>query len=127
MGHVLLMGRRTYTSIGRPLPGRRSIVLTRDPTFRAPAGVTVAPGLDQALRIAGDVPYVFVIGGAEVYRTALARADELLVTRVHTRVPGDVRFPSVDWAEWTLVEEEDHPADDRHAFAFTFRRYTRRD
>lgn len=127
MGHVLLMGRRTYASIGRPLPGRRSIVLTRDPTFRAPAGVAVAPGLDEALRIAGDVPYVFVIGGAEVYRTALARADELLVTRVHTRVPGDVRFPSVDWAEWTLVEEEDHPADDRHAFAFTFRRYTRRD
>lgn len=127
MGHVLLMGRRTYASIGRPLPGRRSIVLTRDPTFRAPAGVAVAPGLDEALRIAGDVPCVFVIGGAEVYRTALARADELLVTRVHTRVPGDVRFPSVDWAEWTLVEEEDHPADDRHAFAFTFRRYTRRD
>lgn len=125
-GHVLVMGRRTWESIGRALPGRRSIVLTRDPSFRPPEGVAVAASLDQALALASDCARAFVAGGAEVYREALARADELWVTRVHTRVAGDARFPEVDWAAWTMIEEEFHPADARHAFAFTFRRYARR-
>jgi dihydrofolate reductase len=126
MGHVLLMGRRTCESIGRALPGRRSLVLSRDPAFRPPEGVAVARDFDAALVAVADADRVFVIGGAEVYRIALGRADELLVTQVHATVVGDVRFPRVAWGAWSLVEEEFHAADARHAFAFSFRRFTRR-
>jgi dihydrofolate reductase len=126
MGHVLVMGRRTCDSIGRALPGRRSIVLTRNPAFVPPPGVEVAADLDVALARVAEAPRIFVIGGAAVYRAALPRARELLVTQVHARVDGDVRFPAVDWAAWTLAEEEAHPADDRHALPFSFRRFVRR-
>lgn len=126
MGHVLIMGRRTLDSIGRALPGRRSVVLTRNRAFRPPEGVEVAPDLDAALARVAEAPRVFVVGGASVYREALPRAHQLLITRVHARVPGDVRFPSVAWSEWTLVEEERHPADAHHAFPFSFQRYARR-
>jgi dihydrofolate reductase len=125
-GHVLLMGRRTCESIGRALPGRRSIVLTRHPGFRAPDGVEVAPDLETALSRAADAPRVYVIGGAAVYREALPHAQELLVTQVHARVAGDVWFPAVSWDSWTLVDEELHPADARHPFPFSFRRFVRR-
>jgi dihydrofolate reductase len=125
LGHVLLMGRRTLESIGRALPGRRSIVLTRDAQLVVPDGVTRAGTLDEALALAGNAPRVFVIGGAAVYDLALPRASELLVTRVHASVDGDVRFPTVDWSEWELLEEEYHAADARHAHAFTFQRYRR--
>jgi len=125
MGHVLIMGRRTLDSIGRALPGRRSIVLTRNPAFRPPTGVEVAPDLDAALALAADASRAFVIGGASVYRDALPRTQELLVTRVHARVEGDVRFPDVEWDAWTLTDEEFHLADARHAFPFSFRRYLR--
>ena len=127
LGHTLVMGRRTLDSIGRALPGRRNIVLTRNAAFVPPDGVTAVPSLGDALALAADADHVFVIGGAEVYRDALPRADELLVTRVHGSVTGDVRFPPVTWQDWTLVEEELHPADAQHAFAFTYCRYRRRD
>jgi dihydrofolate reductase len=126
MGHVLLMGRKTFEAIGRTLPGRRSLVLSRDPAFRAPEGVEVVPDLATALARAAGAARLFVIGGAEVFRAALPVADELLVTQVHATVPGDVRFPDPDWGAWTLVREEYHPADAAHPFAFTFRRFVRR-
>jgi dihydrofolate reductase len=126
MGHVLVMGRRTCDSIGRALPGRRSVVLSRDPSYRPPEGVERARDFSAALALVADAARVFVIGGAAVYRIALARADELLVTQLHATVLGDVRFPDVDWDAWSLVEDELHPADERHAFAFSFRRFVRR-
>lgn len=125
MGHVLVMGRRTWESIGRVLPGRRLIVITRNAAFDVPPGVDVAPSLERALAMAGDAERVFVIGGATVYREALSLADELLVTRVHATVRGDVTFPAVAWEQWTLVDEQFHPADERHAHAFTMHRYRR--
>ncbi len=124
MGHVLVMGRRTFESVGRALPGRRSIVLTRRAELRPP-GVETAPTLAAAFDLAGDAPEVFVAGGAAVYRAALPRADRLYVTVVHARVQGDVRFPPLDWNAWHLEGETYHPADARHAFPFTFRRYVR--
>lgn len=127
MGHVLVMGRKTCDSIGRALPGRRSLVLSRSPAYHPPAGVEVVPDLDTALARAADAARVFVVGGADVYRVALPRADELRVTRVHGRVSGDVRFPDIAWDDWTLVDDELRPADDRHAFAFSFQRFVRRD
>ena len=126
MGHVLIVGRRTFESIGsRPLPGRRLVVLTRSPSYQVPAGVAVAPDLAAALERSADAPLIFAAGGAGVYRAALPHADVMHITRVHASLEGDVRFPDVDWTAWTLVEEEYHAADARHAFPFSFRRFAR--
>ena len=125
MGHPLIMGRKTYESIGRALPGRRSLVLSRDPGFRPP-GVEVVSSLDAAfVRVRAEAE-VFVIGGASVFREALPRADRLYLTRIHADVEGDVFFPEEALRGWRLLEEEHHPADDRHPFAFTFETYERR-
>lgn len=123
-GRPVIMGRRTFLAIGRPLPGRRNIVLSRNPAFR-PAGVEVAGSFADALALAGAAPEVFVIGGEEVYREALARADRLYLTCVDAEVEGDVRFPAVDLRRWRLVEEEAHPADGEHPYPFVFRVYER--
>lgn len=126
IGHPVIMGRRTFDSIGRkPLPGRRNIVMTRDPTYR-PSGVEVAGSLDDALRLAGDADEVFVAGGEAVYRAALPIADRLYLTVVHARVEGDTRFPLFDESEWRLVADERHDADARHPHALTFRTFERR-
>jgi dihydrofolate reductase len=121
--HAVIVGRRTWASLGRALPHRRWIVLTRDPSFR-PAGVETAPDLPAALAAAGTGE-VFVAGGAAVYRAALPVADRLYLTAVHADVAGDTIFPPVDFSAWTLVDEQPHPADQRHAHAFTFRTYVR--
>ncbi len=117
-GHTLLMGRKTWDSIGRPLPGRRSIVLTRQQDFSAD-GAQTASSLEQALQMAGEED-VFVIGGAEIYRQALPLAEHLFLTRVHAEVEGDVLFPSVDWSQWRRLEEERFEADDRHEYPHSF-------
>jgi dihydrofolate reductase len=104
LGHTLLMGRTTYESIGRPLPGRTTIVLTRDDTWHAD-GVLVAHGLDEALRLAEDLPGdVMVAGGAQVYAEALPVADEQVLTEVHLDPAGDVLYPSFETAEWRESE-----------------------
>jgi dihydrofolate reductase len=125
MRHPVVVGRRTYESFGRALPGRRWIVLTRDPAFRPP-GVETAPDLESALAAAGPGE-VFIGGGASVYRAALPVADRMYLTVVHAVVAGDTRFPPVDFDRWTLTDERPHAADPRHAHAFTIRTYTRRE
>ncbi len=110
MGHTLVLGRKTYESIGRPLPGRTFIVVTRQRDF-APAGVTVAHSVDEALALArarGD-DEVFIAGGADVYAQTLDRIERLYLTRLERNVPGDTYFPEVDLSGWRLVEEEQHP------------------
>ena len=125
VGHPVIMGRKTFDSIGRrPLPNRRSIVISRDPALPAD-GITVARDLDTALSLAGTGAQIFVIGGAEVFRAALPRADRLELTVIHADIPGDASFPAIDPAEWTLLEESHHPDDARHAHAFSFRTYQR--
>ena len=100
LGHTLLMGRATYDSIGRPLPGRATIVLTRDPTWSAP-GVQVAATLDAALALAAELPgEVMVVGGAVVYAAALPLADEQVLTEVHLSPEGDTYYPTWDRSEW---------------------------
>ncbi|MBI2537015.1 MAG: dihydrofolate reductase [Gemmatimonadetes bacterium] len=124
MGHTVLLGRKTFDTIGKPLPGRRWIVLTRDRGWRH-AGVDVAHDLDEALpSVARDVE-VFVAGGAEVYAQALPRADRIYLTVIHAEIEGDARFPALDLSEWRLVDDERHQADARHAFSYSFRRYER--
>ena len=119
LGHVVIMGRKTFESIGRPLPRRRSIVLSRDPAY-APEGAEAAASLDEALARAADEDEVFVVGGAGVFAEALPRADRLYLTRVHAEVEGDVVFPELDLGAWTLLSEERHEADERHEHAFSF-------
>ncbi len=119
MGHHLIMGRRTWESIGRPLPGRSIVVLTRAAPQEIP-GVQVAPDLPEALALASSAgdSEAFVIGGAEVFARALGLADRLYLTRVHGDVDGDVVFPTFDQSQWVEVAREEHAADDRHALGF---------
>jgi dihydrofolate reductase len=124
MGCPVIMGRKTWQSIGRPLPGRRNLVLSRSAPLAE--GITVAASLDEALAAAAPAERVWVIGGAAVYAAALPRAERLEVTRVHASLEGDAFFPALDWSEWQCVDRRPHGADVRHAFAFTFERWERR-
>lgn len=107
VGHAIVMGRRTWESIGRPLPERRSIVVSRTPGF-APAGAEVAPDLDTALRLARETdPEPRVIGGGQLYAAALPLATRVYLTRVHRVVDGDTFFPALDPAEWVETERRE--------------------
>lgn len=130
MGHVMLMGRKTWESIGRPLPGRTSIVISRQADYSTGFDeVSVATNLDEAIALAQDSPSdaseVFVIGGAGIYELTFSRADRLLLTRVHAEVVGDVRFPEVDWSAWSLIEEESVAAEEKNDFAHTYQVFER--
>jgi dihydrofolate reductase len=119
MGSPIIMGRRTHDSIGRALPGRHNIVISRQAGLRIEA-CTVVDSLAAALAAAGAVARVFVIGGAEIYRLALPITETLHLTRVHATVGADTFFPVLDSTDWLEVAREDHPADDRHAHAMSF-------
>ncbi|TWD79338.1 dihydrofolate reductase [Kribbella amoyensis] len=106
LGHTLVMGRKTYDSIGRPLPGRRTVVVTRQPDWSVP-GVAVAHDLATALTVA-DGNDIYVAGGGEIYRQALASADRLELTEVDQAPDGDVTFPSIDPADWTETARDAH-------------------
>ncbi len=106
LGHTMVMGRATYDSIGRPLPGRTTIVLTRDPSWSA-EGVLVAPSFAAALALADDLPgEVMVVGGSLVYEDALPLADEQVLTEVHLTPEGDTFYPEVDRADWVEARRE---------------------
>lgn len=124
LGAPIIMGRKTYASIGRPLPRRRNLVLSRS-GFVAD-GVETFDGLPAAIEACLSEPVVWIIGGASVYAAALPIADELHLSRVDAEVDGDTWFPPFDAADWTLVESEDVPADTRHAFAHRYERLTAR-
>jgi dihydrofolate reductase len=125
MGHALVMGRRTFESIGRPLPGRESFVLTRREDFQ-PEGVHVVRDLATALDRAAAWGEVFVTGGAEVFREALPLAGRIYLTRVHADVDGDVTFDDPPRSAWRLVERSEHEADERNSYATSFEVYERR-
>ena len=124
-GHAVVMGRKTWESIRRPLPHRRNIVISSSPGFQ-PEGATVVPDFPAAIRAARDLTEIFAIGGSRVFEAALPLTDRLELTRVHAQVPGDAFFPKLDLSEWKLVAEERHPADEQHAFPFSFLSYDRR-
>ncbi len=124
LGKPVLMGRRTAESIGRPLPGRRNLVLTSQAASPV-AGMEPVASLGEALARCAQAPEVCVIGGAGLYRAALPFADALELTLVHATVEGDVHFPDVDGAAWREAAREEHPADARHAWPLSFVRYER--
>jgi dihydrofolate reductase len=129
MGHTIIMGRRTWESIGRALPGRRTVVVSRNADFRTNVdGIETTTSLDKALEIAeaaGDEE-AFIVGGAGLYRESLGRANRLYLTRVCASVEGDTSFPDVEWNNWQLVESEDHDANEKNEYAYRFETYDRR-
>jgi dihydrofolate reductase len=126
-GHPVIMGRKTYESIGHPLPNRRNIVITRQKGFAAGA-CDVVSSLDEALLVADKdgEDDIFVIGGGEIYREALPRAERIYLTRVHAEVPGDAHFPEFHPDHWMEVSAQRHEADTEHAYPYTFLVYERR-
>ncbi len=129
MGHTIILGRRTLESIGgRPLPGRRTIAVSRREGL-APEGVEVVRSVAAALALAqerGGNGEVFVAGGQEIYREALPRADRIYLTRIHRAFDGDAFFPPFDESEFEVVEREDHPQDETNPLPFTFLIYQRK-
>jgi len=130
MGKPVVMGRKTYLSIGKPLPGRTSIVVSRDVSFAAP-GIVVAPSLDAALTVArGDAlrrgaDAIVIAGGGEIYGQIMERATRLAITQVHMRAEGDARFPLIDMRLWREIAREEHPAAAGDDAAFAIVDYVR--
>mgnify|MGYP000994496093 FL=1 len=125
LGHPILMGRKTWASLGRPLPGRRNLVVSRDPEFRAEGAECFADPAG-AIAAVGEVPTLFVIGGAQLYVQLLPRADRLELTEVHADVEGDAHFPTFDSLQFVEECREPHHADADNDFDFDFVRYRRR-
>ncbi len=119
LGHSVIMGRRTWEAIGRPLPGRRNIVVTRSPGFAA-TGALVASSLDAALELCEGEGAAFVIGGAQLYRDALPRAERLVLTEIHRAFDGDTSFPEFDRGQWREARREPHVAADGTAFDYVW-------
>ena len=118
LGKPVLMGRKTWDSIGRPLPGRHNIVISRQPHL-AIEGCTVVATVDQALDLTREQAEVMVIGGAEIFKQLLPRSERLYLTRVHAHVPGDVHLPDLG-ADWIERSREYHAADERNEYAYSF-------
>ncbi len=127
-GHVIIMGRKTFESIGRPLPDRLTVVISRDTSYTSP-GVTVVNSPEAALAYAEqglltlgrrDGGEIFVVGGAEIYRLALPFAERMYLTRVHAVVRGSTLFPEFSMEEWTMTESERHSADAKNEYDYTF-------
>lgn len=129
MGHTIIMGRRTWESIGRALPGRRTVVVTRQTDYSiADESVKIAASLGDAIDLAatsGD-DETFIVGGAELYRESLGRADRIYLTRDLAKVDGDTAFPDVNWSDWQLVESEEHVENEKNEHAYRFETYDRR-
>ncbi|HEX5640454.1 MAG TPA: dihydrofolate reductase [Burkholderiaceae bacterium] len=126
MGHPIVMGRKTWESIGRPLPGRRSVVVSRDRGFAAP-GAEIVHSLDEAIERCAEAGEIFVIGGAQLYADALPRADRLLLTEIHADFDGDTFLPAPASEAWAESSRERHPPTDSRSYAFDFVDYRRRE
>ena len=125
MGKPIIMGRKTYESIGRPLPGRTNIVLTRAADFQA-EGVLTANTLEQALEYAAGEDEVMIIGGSSIYELAMPRADRLYMTYIENNHEGDAWFPDFDLAHWRIIDSEEHAADEKNPSNYRFVTYRRK-
>ncbi|PLC50001.1 dihydrofolate reductase [Pollutimonas subterranea] len=117
MGQPILMGRNTWESLGRPLPGRPNLVISRNPDYQA-AGATVFPTLEAALAASQDAKRICVIGGEQIFKHALAIANEIVATEVHADVDGDTYFPDIDPAAWREVDRQPQPDENGYSFDF---------
>src|SRR5690554_8007694 len=131
MGRPIIMGRKTWDSIGRPLPGRMNVVISRNPEWSAPVGTVGATSLKEALKKAEaqaeleDREEVMIIGGGQIYVEALPVVDRMYITKVHAEVSGDAFFPEVNWNEWEEIGREDFSASDNNPYDYSFIVYQR--
>ncbi|MDO3723076.1 dihydrofolate reductase [Marinobacter sp. chi1] len=132
MGKPIIMGRKTWDSIGRPLPGRMNLIITRQDDWPAPAGTVRVASLEEALLKAGaqaqldGVDEVMIIGGGQIYAEALPQVDRMYITQVHADVEGDAFFPEVNWDGWEEIGREDFSASDNNPYDYSFVVYQRR-
>lgn len=124
LGHTVIMGRKTYDSMGKPLPKRRNIIITRNEALEI-AGAEIYTSIEAALATCQAEHEVFLIGGAELYELSLPVAEQIYLTRVHVTLDGDAFFPELDPAVWTLTHSDDHTADLKNDYPFTFETYDR--
>lgn len=127
-GHPMIMGRKTFESFPKPLPNREHIVITRDPSYKIQhESCTVVHSMEAALEATKESPLTYIIGGGEIYRLGEPWSNQIELTRVHaTFEDADTFFPDIDESVWKLTNDEFHPVDDRHAYAFTYLTYERR-
>jgi dihydrofolate reductase len=119
MGHHIVMGRKTYESIGKPLPGRTSVVVTRNAGY-APPGVVVVNSLEAAITACSNDEEIFVIGGAELYRQAIALADRIYLTEIDADIPGDAHFTELDHKLWKEAGRDSHAPDEKNRYPYHF-------
>jgi dihydrofolate reductase len=130
MGKPIVMGRKTFESIGRPLPGRTNLVISRNPDWQA-EGVRTLPTIESAFALAREIALIdgaeelMVIGGAEIYAAALPLADRIYLTRVHAEVAGDAHLPAINWSQWREQSRERHSAGDGNPYDYSFVVYER--
>ena len=126
LGKPIIMGRKTFESFGgKPLPQRTNIVITKDEGYQAD-GIVVVHSIEDALKAAGEVEEVMIIGGMSFYLQMLSRADKLYMTLIHERFAGDAWFPELDLNQWQELEREDHQADEKNPHAYSFVTMTRK-
>lgn len=121
-GHTVIMGRKTYDSIGRLLPERKNIIITRDKNYKV-EGATVVHGIEEAIEKCKDEKEIFIIGGGEILKLALPYVNRMYLTHVEANVPADSFFPEIDWSNWKVISEEFHPKDEKHPYNFTWKVY----
>jgi len=124
-GHTIIMGRKTFESIGKPLPDRTSIIITRQADYQE-EGCIVVNSLDEALEKAADQEEVFIIGGGTIYKEALDKANKIYYTKVHKSFEGDTFFPVLDLKEWESVRREDCLPDEKNKYPYSFIDYERK-
>ncbi len=124
-GHTIILGRKTFESLVKPLPNRKHIIITRQNNYSAPEDCVVVSSLKKAMSLCVANQEHFVIGGGEIYKQAIDFVDKIELTRVHTEVEADAFFPEIDLKKWKLIKEEYHPKDEKHKFDFTYLTYVK--
>lgn len=123
-GHPVVMGRKTWESLGRPLPNRTNVVISRNAAFEA-VGATVVGSLEQAVAMLPDNEEIFIIGGGEIYRQAIGMANRIYLTQVHNKYEGDTTFPEIDSKKWKIVSREFHERGEKYEYPFEFINFER--
>ncbi|WP_114490749.1 dihydrofolate reductase [Candidatus Ulvibacter alkanivorans] len=123
-GHFIIMGRKTFESFPKPLPNRTHVVITRNSNYQKD-GAVVVHSMEAALKKAKEDSQPFIIGGGEIYSMGLEVADKIELTRVHGTFDADTYFPDIPMKDWELTKEDYHPADERHAYGFTYQTWVR--
>ena len=125
MGHHMIMGRKTFDSIGKALPGRTTVIITRQKDFKKEHSL-VADSLKKAIELCKNDHEIFIIGGAQIFKEVISLTDKIYLTQVHHSFEGDVFFPELKTDEWKIISREDHEADEKNKYAYSFVDYVRK-